>query len=87
MTFKAEMTWGMGPDVSLILSDGTFLLYENPINLGRLKHGSVASGSADLTASEAIELGRSLIVAGNQATEIEQQCRDHDNKHSPEDRQ
>lgn len=80
MTFKATMTWGIGPDVLLDLSNGMFILYEDPRDFNRFKYGSVTSGGADLTAVEALTLGCALITAANQALELEQQCYDHDNQ-------
>jgi len=71
---KAECTWGEGPDIILSLNNTAMVLYENPCDLDKWKHGVVKQGSLDLTAFEAHKLAMELLAAVNKVNELEQMC-------------
>lgn len=77
---KAECTWGQGPDV-LVTLDGTGVLcYEDPHSKNKCTHGIVNQGSLDLTIKEARILAASLIMAANQAEELNNSFDDYMSK-------
>ena len=71
---KTECCWGDGIDVMLIIENGHFVLYENPIHQmppkGGYIHGYITKGSIDLTIEEARELAIELNKAAEQAENL-----------------
>jgi len=71
---KAECCWGDCIDVMLVIKDGHFVLYENPIHQMPPKadyiHGYVTKGAIDLTSKEARELAIELNKAAKQAEDL-----------------
>jgi hypothetical protein len=67
---QAVCTWGEADDVTVVMKDQQFALYESPSNLDRWKYGMVRAGSTALTFKEAEALGNQLLKASRQAREL-----------------
>ncbi len=60
---KATCTWGDGPDVLVVLEGSHLMLYHDPVDKERAKHGYCSEGSVELTADEAESLAKQLLAA------------------------
>jgi len=78
---KAVCTWGDGSDVTLTLEGTSLMLYEHPSQppppQAWSTYGYVYSGSIELTAKEAQELGESLILAAGKAFAWNKDCKNN----------
>jgi len=77
-TITAECTWGDGPDV-LVEGHNVPTFNLSPVENGGSIHGRVRDWQIDLTADEAENLGRHLIMSAARDRELNQICEDHDN--------
>lgn len=68
---KAICAWGFGADVLVEIDGTTVVLYEEPANKDRYRHGSVTRGSLDLTADEAEDLANQLQLAAKAARDLD----------------
>ena len=59
---KTACSWGEGEDILVVLKDHPLLLYENPTDFDRAKHGCIKNGSLFLTAKEAKKLAIELLL-------------------------
>lgn len=77
MTLRAACTWGEAEDVMLVNDGALYCLYEAPIMLDKYTHGCSNKGSFSMTADEAEALAMSLMLAAQQARQLEAQCNAH----------
>jgi hypothetical protein len=74
--FKAECTWGDGPDVLLVIEDRgnewPLQLLEGPTELERFSHGICEHASVGMTAKQARELAEQLLLASSKAEFLEE---------------
>ena len=79
-TITAGCAWGAGVDVILSLNGHGLMLFEEPKDKKYCKHGFITNGQIDLTAKEALDLARALILAATEAQGLDSMCKIHDNE-------
>lgn len=75
---EAHCTWGEGDDILLSYKDHRMMLFEEPVDKDRAKHGYSLNGSTFLTLDEAKSLRCSLNWAIQAVEDLEAMAAQHD---------